>query len=432
MERPLNGRGSPTWSNWPPASSGQNRRAATERPTMTHGIDDDAVAPRTADFRQKCRPIRGPCRIKTQRNGPIWFTTGAMPRFIQRLMQTVEHDVQHFARSNEEVAGQTNLLALNATIEAARSGEAGKGFAVVAQEVKNLAGHTRNISREFRDVVLARIQHGISMAEGLVRDVEGTRLTDIAQTLVQIIVRNLFERTADVRWWATDDAFYRCLEQPTPEAVNHAVTRLGVINQFYTVYMNLVLTDTQGTVVAISRPDLFPGAIGTNVSRERWFTGAMRTQSGSDYVVDDIQNSALHNQQPAAVYATAVRRGGELNGAIVGTMAVFFDWGPQAKSIVVNEPTLSRDEWERTRVMLLDSQFRVIASSNESEIYSTFPLQTRGAQKGSYANDDGHVVAFARTIGYEEYDGLGWYGCIVQRPLDAKTIEQRMKDLRVI
>lgn len=170
----------------------------------------------------------------------------------------------------------------------------------------------------------------------------------------------------------------------------------------------------------------------TNVSRERWFTGSMRTQSGSDYVVDDIQNSALHKQQPAAVYATAVRQGGELNGAIVGTMAVFFDWGPQAKSIVVNEPTLSRDEWARTRVMLLDSQFRVIASSNESEIYSTFPLETRGQQKGAYANADGHVVAFARTIGYEEYDGLGWYGCVVQRPIDAETIEQRMEDLRVI
>lgn len=42
------------------------------------------------------------------------------------------------------VASQINLLALNATIESATAGEAGKGFAVVANEVKELAGQTRN------------------------------------------------------------------------------------------------------------------------------------------------------------------------------------------------------------------------------------------------------------------------------------------------
>ena len=346
-----------------------------------------------------------------------------MPRTIKRLMEFIEHDVAKFARTNENIAGQTNLLALNATIEAARSGEYGKGFAVVAKEVKSLATQAKENSEKFREVVQGRIAHGIQLTDKMVRDIEATRLTDIAQTLVQIIVRNLYERTADVRWWATDEAFYACLENPSPEMFEHATARLGVINRFYSVYLNLVLTNKEGKVVAISRPDLFPNIIGSSVVNEKWFSEAIRTRRGDEYIVDDISDSPLHNGKPAAIYSAAVRSKGALDGEVLGALGVYFDWGPQSSAIVSKEPTLTEEEWHRSRVLLLDNKFRIIASSDNKGIYTTFSVNTNGQQKGAYYDNDGNIIAFAKTIGYEEYNGLGWHGCIVQRTLSAQEVD---------
>jgi hypothetical protein len=238
----------------------------------------------------------------------------------------------------------------------------------------------------------------------------------MSQTLVQLIVRNLYERTADVRWWATDDAFYKCLENPTPDAIRHAQHRLGIINRFYTVYLNLALADRTGRVVAVSNPERFAKQLGANVSHSYWFNSAKSTLSGDEYRVDDIYNDELLQQEPVAVYSTAVRRGGELSGEVLGVLGVFFAWGAQARCIVQDEPNLSDEEFKRTRVMLLDSKHRVIAASDGKGLLTHYSLKTDGHQKGFYTDSDGRIVAFAKTIGYEEYDGLGWYGVIEQTP----------------
>ena len=292
-----------------------------------------------------------------------------------------------------------------------RSGEAGRGFAVVATEVKNLASQAAIASKE-----LGAIRSDTSELQRRFTEKESNRLSEMAQTLVQFIVRNLYERTADVRWWATDDALFRCLESLDRASIDHAVERLGLINRFYSVYLNLVLVGMDGKIIACSQPAKFPRVTGADISKLPWFQKAIATTSGDQYVVDDISHDSLHDDKLVAVYAATVRKEGKIDGQTVGVLGVVFNWEDQATTIVLKEPTLSEDSWKHSRVLLLDNKMRVIAASDNNGVLSPFMLEHNGQQKGHYFNADRELIAFAKTLGYQEYDGLGWYAAIVQTP----------------
>ncbi len=71
---------------------------------------------------------------------------------------------------------------------------------------------------------------------------------------------------------------------------------------------------------------------------------------------------------------------------------------------------------DKTTVLLLDGNSRVIATTNPALLFTHFALANPGGQSaGSYYDNSGSIVAYARTLGYEDYDGLGWYGVVVQQ-----------------
>ena len=338
----------------------------------------------------------------------------ASPENVVRLAARAEATATRKAEEIRRITAQTRMLALNATIEAARAGDMGKGFGVVAAEVKTVATEVQRLAtemdEELRSTLAAMQRLGSRMAE----EIRGQRLVDLALNAIEIIDRNLYERTCDVRWWATDAAVVAAAASPDAARCAHAAARLGVILGAYTVYLDLWIADAEGRVVAHGRPDRYRGVLGHDVSRQKWFLDAKATASGDDYAVADIAREPVLGNAAVATYSAAIREGGAARGRVLGVLGIHFDWEPQAQA-VVSGVRLSAAERSRTRALLVDGHGRVIGASDKRGLFEeAVPAGVITGEHGSARDNAGRLWAWHRTPGYETYRGLGWYGVITQ------------------
>ncbi|QDT69916.1 Biofilm dispersion protein BdlA [Planctomycetes bacterium MalM25] len=318
-----------------------------------------------------------------------------------------------------DINANTQLLALNARIEAARAGQSGAAFSIVAEEMQSLGAKTSVVANDMASKTSRSIDE---LLEVIGSSVRGTRLSDLALTNIDLVDRNLYERTCDVRWWATDSSLVEALESPTPENLEYASQRMGVILGAYTVYFDLVLCDRDGQIVANGRPDLYD-SVGESAAHSDWFRRARDSRSGDDYGFETAHRSSLVNDQSVLVYSCGVRRGGESDGAVLGALGILFDWEGLAQTIVENVP-VAPSEREATRCVFCDDEGRVLADSwgKQLEDQIALPEQSRlfADPKGFEMIElDGerHCVAHAQAPGFETYS-TGWHSLLIQAVSD--------------
>lgn len=338
-----------------------------------------------------------------------------MPERIVTLADTVSSIASQKVASIQRINAHTRILALNALIEAARAGAMGLGFSVVAREVKSVSKEIDGIAGQLTRELQPKLHELNLLGQDLVETVRGSRLADLALNMIEIIDRNLYERSCDVRWWATDSAVVGACNDPSTGPLAFVSKRLGVILDAYTVYCDLAVCDLNGRVIAHGRGNRFPRLDGGNVADQRWFKDAVRSQDGTEFVVADVSAEPLLNGRKVATYAAAIREGGENHGRVIGVLGIFFDWETQAQT-VVDGVRLTGDEKELTRALILDSRHRVLAASDRRGVLDeVLPFNPNGKSMGHYAPGGDTVLGFALTPGYETYKGLGWYGVLVQR-----------------
>lgn len=159
----------------------------------------------------------------------------------------------------------------------------------------------------------------------------------MSHLLVDLLDRNLYERSNDCRWWALTPALRQTLAAPdkTPDMLKHITGILVYINSLYTVYTRLFVYDTSGRVIASTNlahkgEDL--AVIGTSIEHET-LQSVLGLATEQDYYVTPFVASPFYNNQPTYIYHAAIRHPDNPN-KVVGGIGIVFDAGPEFEAML--------------------------------------------------------------------------------------------------
>jgi hypothetical protein len=318
-----------------------------------------------------------------------------------------------------EINLKARVLSINAQIEASRAGEAGRAFSIVAQEMVSLSDSTQAAAKKLEQESAGMVQELAGISRHLSSAVKSTRLCDLALTNIDLIDRNLYERSCDCRWWATDAAIVDVLEKPNSQSVAFASERLGVILKAYTVYFDIVVADLDGRVIANGRPGDYRSVQSVHADAP-WFTSALKTASGDDFGFQSAHVSPLVAEKRVLVYSCKVCAGGNAHGKPVGVLGVVFNWDGLAQKIM-HETPIEAGKKSLSRVCIVDDKGAVLADSQDRMLQDTIDFSGRDTLFGKKKHSEiaqvagrPTLVAHAQSPGFETYR-TGWHSLILEQ-----------------
>jgi chemotaxis signal transduction protein len=217
-----------------------------------------------------------------------------------------------------------------------------------------------------------------------------------AQNGIDILVRNLFERTADIGFLAADTDVREFL---TTDNANRAAieTRFAEYVAKYSVYRDIVLFDTHGVI----RARLAPHAAGQTA--HSMVHEALTTEGGyveyfgpADFLPDGDQ----------LVYACRVN---DLNGHALGVLTLVFRLDDEMEGIFRN--LIPADDW--TLLACVTSSGEIIASSCTIQLpvgYRFAPALLRADGETIRLGGRRYLAVGCAPSPYQRYGGPGWHG----------------------
>ncbi len=227
----------------------------------------------------------------------------------------------------------------------------------------------------------------------------GDELAFTAQCSIDILVRNLFERTADVGFLATDDVlrdFCGACADGGDEARRAAVvTRLAAYRDKYTVYDDVVVLATDGRVLA--RLD---ASSPLQASADPVVAQALASQGFVErYGRSDLGASS----SPALLYAHRIE---SARGQRLGVLVLRFRLEDELQRIFSDLQRAHR----QVALVLLDEQHRVVVSNDEAHVPLGALLcvgQPGQIELLTFAGRE-YLAMSCPTRGYQGYMGPGW------------------------
>ncbi len=230
--------------------------------------------------------------------------------------------------------------------------------------------------------------------------------TEAAQSAIDILKRNLFERTADVGFLATDTdicTFLATEECNDPEAVDRIVERLREYRAKYTVYYEIIILDMEGKVRAH-----LDESNRISATRDPLLSETLQAE---EYVETFRASDLVPGRGDVLLYSQTIKDGE--TGRPLGVLCLCFDFGGEMESIFGKLTGSSQG----IIVAILDKQHRVIASSDKVLLPAGSVADTALDKDYALCRHDGaeYVVVTRRTNGYQGFYGLEWYGHAMRR-----------------
>ncbi len=255
------------------------------------------------------------------------------------------------------------------------------------------------------------------MMQGLTVEALNNVLHDLetqAQTCIDIVVRNLFERSADVGFFATDSTIANYLRQPYAADRAAIESHLQAYASKYTVYRNILLLDTEGACVARLRP--LTGDEQPHRRAEPAFMAQVLAQPTA-YVQEHAVHAFCDAAKPTLVYAQSVLQ----RHAVCGVLCLEFDLHDEAQTLfasLLNEGN-AKNGGTQPVLALVNPAGVVVESSDALQLPAGWHLPL-AAKAGTFALQHmgrRYVAVVRDTTGFQGYTGLGWRG-LALIPLD--------------
>lgn len=310
------------------------------------------------------------------------------------------------------------LISLNGIVFASKLGKRGVALGPVFEQITETGDFaTSKMEELLREMAFGELRLNLQTLE------------TFSKQAIDLIDRNLFERSAAIRWWATDKYLWKAMSDPSDENLQAASRRLLDINSSYAMYRNLVLSNRMGRILAASNPELIPDIKDARVADQPWFTKAMRSKNVGEYSVQDVGPTDLERgSRSSLIFSGAVRENGSRTGEVTGVLGSLFDWVTESGKIL--RTCLPKDRnGKRVQgciAFYASRDFEVIESSDSQVIpigsSPELPPEHRELSAGESASgvfrlgDHVYIMGSSRSKGYREYLGLGWSAHIL-RPL---------------
>ncbi len=246
---------------------------------------------------------------------------------------------------------------------------------------------------------------------------------------IDIMDRNLYERSNDCRWWALTTTFREILSQDhineTDREKMNAI--LETINGLYTVYTTMFIYDQNGCIVAVSNPNE-SHYVGKRVGYN-WAAQTLQLETTQEYVVSPFEPSLFYDNRSTYIYNACIQN---FDNNAVGGIGIVFDAQPQFQAML--EDVLPKNENHEIKdgifALFIDRFGRVLSTTtDEIAIGSTVTLPESILQLSSGQSDaqmieyNGlyYTVGSTCSSGYREYKQSDGYKndviAILYRPI---------------